>query len=215
MDIKHKLELITLENNTQAHLAKYLLSLDEYQGLTIPQIEKECHVSGQTVTRLCQKLGFKGFIEFKEYMNNDAEVSTYENLRVFINNYFNNDNINEVKTLIQTNNNFTIYACNDFYHLSALTNDLFQRNGKQTFFNSHLNTQISHVATHDDILIIFACDKNISGVNKLITKAKGKVIIISNLEHNLDVDYNINLDYLKEFSMSNYLLLVEYLLKKD
>ena len=140
MDIKHKLELITLENNTQAHLAKYLLSLDEYQGLTIPQIEKECHVSGQTVTRLCQKLGFKGFIEFKEYMNNDAEVSTYENLRVFINNYFNNDNINEVKTLIQTNNNFTTYACNDFYHLSALTNDLFQRNGKQTFFNLHLNT---------------------------------------------------------------------------
>lgn len=74
MNLKNELEKMQKgKNASYAIIAQYLLERKSYADLKLKDIELACHVSGATVVRFCQNLGFNGFTALKYSLTSELQ----------------------------------------------------------------------------------------------------------------------------------------------
>lgn len=104
MLIEQKLQNKDLFSKNEIDVAQYLYqNKQNIKKLSITQISKETYTSASTTVRLCQKLGFKGFKEFKDAFQEEQEylLTHFENIDPNIP-FTEKNTIQEISSIIAT-----------------------------------------------------------------------------------------------------------------
>ncbi|MDD3028275.1 MAG: MurR/RpiR family transcriptional regulator [Erysipelotrichaceae bacterium] len=156
---------------------------------SLSSISKKYKVSQSTITRFCQKLGYDGFNEFKfdvfrfekqgseSRIENDTLLSNYCQLIGILDDTLDYDKMNKLAGDIIRSDSVIVTGA----HKSSLPAKMMQYNlfkiGKKAIFISNDEMQeMPHIATKDDLVLIFTNSGNgLEAFKATLKESKNKI----------------------------------------
>ena len=180
-----------LEYSIYVHLNK---DKDTIKELKLTDVANELHVSPSMITRVCKKLGFDGFSEYKLHLKyteeNDQKIKN-EKLNYLLD-YFQRSttesSISEIKTVaneIVNSSEVLFLGLGLSAAIAKYAALLFNRKGFRTAFVDDISWRVDNIYDSKTLAIILTVSGETDEVNKVILNLKTKdikVVVISNSE---------------------------------
>lgn len=189
------LEQISSLNELEYSIYSYLKSnKDKVTRMKVSDISKELHVSPAMITRMCQKLGYEGFSEYKlqaRLAKEDRDVTSENNIEYLLDffNRANNDrfdqHIDKIVTQLQDAQDVLLMGVGLSGALAKYGAFLFNRKGLKCFFIDDFSHRVTDIYNKDTTVIMFTVSGNTKEINDQIVQFKKsgvKVIVITNSE---------------------------------
>lgn len=189
-------ELQEYRNRNYIHIAKYLLSLNDYTNLTSAGIQEECHVSAGTVTKFVRSLGYQHFLELKftlivssktrkrdtenyilSVLMENASIDVTNSMCYMLTmpeaNIILSGDINNISLVSELNNNLVKSSSRNISYCpstAALISKIekINENGAVLIYLGELNKQFEYVITQNDCLEVYnITEKNITQYKSL------------------------------------------------
>ncbi|SDC29757.1 transcriptional regulator, RpiR family [Pelagirhabdus alkalitolerans] len=169
-------------NETESFILDDLLQKkNSIKDMTIRQVAQNHFTAPNTITRLCKKLGFKGFTDFREALyqteqteNDYIEITSLDEQIVKTKQLVNMDTVNDVLDAIHHANRILFFAVG----LSRLPADeldaRLQLVGKhsQTFLDPHVMKYNAELLTENDLAIAISLSGETDNILKATTIAQ-------------------------------------------
>lgn len=185
-------------NENDLYILKFIFSnTKECTNLSINDLGDKCNVSRTTILRLAQKLGFKGYSEFKVFLR-WQETENNETEKDYVNKFYldleetkknlNQKNLFEISKLIYEADRVFVYG-------TGMTQIAVAKEMQRTFLSSRkyfyviegeseLETVLSDITSKDILIII-----TLSGTREFLTK----------------ITNNLNMNGIKYVSMTKFI----------
>lgn len=164
------------------------------KDLKLKDVADELHVSQSMVTRVCKKLGFDGFSEYKLHLRyteeNNQKVKS-EKLNYLLD-YFQRSTTESSMAQIKTVANAIVDSSEVLFFGLGLSSAiakyaalLFNRKGFRTAFVDDMSWRVENIYDSKTLAIILTVSGETEEVNKVILNLKNrglKVVVISNKE---------------------------------
>lgn len=164
------------------------------KDLKLTDVANELHVSPSMITRVCKKLGFDGFSEYKlhlKYTEEDNQKVKNEKLNYLLD-YFQRSttesSISEIKTVaneIVNSSEVLFFGLGLSSAIAKYAALLFNRKGFRTAFVDDMSWRLDNIYDSKTLAIILTVSGETEEVNKVILNLKTKdikVVVISNSE---------------------------------
>ena len=188
-------EVITNLNPLEYDIYFYLIqNKDMIISMKLKDLANQLHVSTAMITRVCQKLGFEGFGEYKAYLkleeHEQVNFNTFQLEHIF-NFFYSVDNemfyqeIQEAVTLIKEASDVIFYGIGLSGILAQYGHGLFNRKGIRSLYIEDFSMRLDFY--DQAIAIILSVSGNTTEVLGRIQNLKSygtKVILISENSHN-------------------------------
>ncbi len=188
-------EVITNLNPLEYDIYFYLIqNKDMIVSMKLKDLANQLHVSTAMITRVCQKLGFEGFGEYKAYLkleeHEQVSTNTFQLEHIF-NFFYSVDNemfyqeIQEAATLIKEASDVIFYGIGLSGILAQYGHGLFNRKGIRSLYIEDFSMRLDFYK--QAIAIVLSVSGNTIEVLERIQNLKSygtKVILISENSHN-------------------------------
>lgn len=163
-------------------------------NMKLKDIACKLHVSTAMITRVCKKLGFEGFGEYKAYLkleeHNEANINTFQLDHIY--NFFNSvdnevfyEEIQEAADLIRESNDIIFYGIGLSGVLAKYGYGLFNRKGVRSVIIEDFSMRLDYY--DNSLAIVLSVSGNTKEVIERIVNLKEygiKILLISENTHN-------------------------------
>lgn len=180
-------------NDLELHIYKYIIShKQDIYCMRLKQIAELIHVSPSMITRVAQKLGYEGFVEWKTTMKMEESVGQHkkEDTLNYILSYFHsvdneqfNQSISKAAKMIATSQEAIFFGVGISGAIAEAGASLFNRKGKRSVAYRDFSMRTRGMYNHNDCAIILT----VSGeTEEILVRMMGlknlgvKMIVITN-----------------------------------
>lgn len=214
-------EKVRMLNELESSVFNYILAnLAEVQKMTVRACADKVHVSTATVMRMTNKLGFKGWADFRYYLKNNQQVKEipvnyYENLLqldLFLRTISEADYAQKLRSavsLIQQARYVVFVGLGTSGALAEYGARYFANSGIESYAISDPYQTTKRRAASDVVMIILSVsgetDKIVENLTRLRVEPGTKIISITNQESTtISKMSDLNLTYNFQIEYSNY-----------
>ena len=185
-------------NKLEFSIFSYLIENKEaVSQQTISEVSQELHVSSSMITKVCQKMGYTGFLEYKASLKYEDKVLPRKHVDGgydLLIHYFNSlkstdffDRIEQAAYIIEKARLTVFVGIGLSGYLGEYASQLFTRNGIASVSVNDFTAQLNGVYNSEDVAIVLSVSGETKEVNKQILTFKKEgltVVVVSNTENN-------------------------------
>lgn len=185
-------------NKLEFSIFNYLIENKETVAQqTISDVAKQLHVSSSMITKVCQKMGYSGFLEYKTSLKYKDKVlpKKYDDGGYdLLVHYFNSlkstelfDQIERVAYVVKEARLTLFVGIGLSGYLGEYASQLFSRNGIASVSVNDFTAQLNGVYNSEDVAIVLSVSGETKEVNEQILTLKKEgltVVVVSNTENN-------------------------------